>query len=241
MPPTSTFVDRRLDLLDVSPTYLLAILEVGWINVLLSGDNAVVIALACRSLPGNQRRWGILLGSGAAIVLRIIFAFMVTWLMAVPYLQAVGGTLLLWIAVSLARGSDDDHDVKAHETLWHAVGTIAVADMAMSLDNVVAIAAVARGDHWLFIGGLVLSIPLIVVGATLISSILAKFPLLVWLGAALLGWIAGEMIGDDPALLSFFHLFHNSAVHYGSAVIGTLAVVLIAYGLKRRERDQVAG
>ena len=221
--------------MEISATYLLAILEVAWINVLLSGDNAVVIALACRSLPDAQRRLGILLGSGAAIVLRIVFAFMVTWLMAVPFLQAAGGGLLLWIAVGLGRGGDDDHQVKAHETLWHAVGTIALADMAMSLDNVVAIAAVARGDHWLFICGLVLSIPLIVVGASLISGILRKFPVLVWAGAALLGWVAGEMIGDDPALLQRLGLEGTTAVHFGSAAIVAALVLLAAAWLKRRD------
>ena len=221
--------------MDLTPTYLLAILEVGWINVLLSGDNAVVIALACRSLGARERRWGILLGSGAAIALRIIFALMVSWLMAVPFLQAAGGVLLLWIAAMLIRGSNDDHNVKAHDTLWRAVGTIAVADMAMSLDNVVAIAAVARGDHWLFIIGLVLSIPLIVAGASLISGVLEKFPLLVWAGGALLGWVAGEMIGDDQALLALAGLSHTHAVHYGSAALGTIVAVVLGWLLSQRE------
>lgn len=216
-----------------SPPYLLAILEVAWINILLSGDNAVVIALACRSLPGNERRWGMILGSGAAIALRIVFAFMVTRLMAVPFLQAAGGLLLLWIAAALVRGSDDDHNVKAHDNLWRAVGTIAVADMAMSLDNVVAIAAVARGDHWLFIAGLVLSIPLIVAGASAITALLDKFPILIWAGGALLGWVAGEMIGDDQALLSVLNLTHTGLVHFGSAALGTMAVIAAGYWLKR--------
>ena len=222
--------------MDLSPAYLLTILEVAWINILLSGDNAVVIALACRSLPDHQRRIGIFMGSAAAIALRIIFAFMVTRLMAVPFLQAVGGALLVWIAIGLARGSNGNHDVKAHESLWHAVGTIAVADAAMSLDNVVAIAAVARGDHWLFIVGLALSIPLIVVGATLISKLLEKLPVLVWVGAALLGWIAGEMIGDDRALLSALGLIHTTAAHYAAAMIGLGLVITAAYALKRRDR-----
>ena len=219
----------------LTPTYLLAILEVAWINVLLSGDNAVVIALACRSLSAPERRWGILLGSGAAIALRIVFALMITRLMAVPYLQAAGGALLLWIAVTLIRGSDDNHNVKAHDNLWRAVGTIAVADMAMSLDNVVAIAAVARGDHWLFIAGLVLSIPLIVAGASLISGFLEKFPILVWAGGALLGWVAGEMIGDDQALLALLGLSHTALVHFGSAALGTALALAAGWMLRRRD------
>jgi YjbE family integral membrane protein len=220
--------------MDLSLPYVLAILEVAWINILLSGDNAVVIALACRSLPENLRRWGIILGSGAAIALRIGFAFVVTWLMSVPYLQAVGGALLLWIAISLARGGDDNHNVKAHESLWHAVGTIAVADAAMSLDNVIAIAAIAREDYWLFIFGLILSIPLIVVGATLITNLLKRFPLLVWAGAALLGFIAGEMIADDTFLLSHFGTSPNWYNHYGAAIAGAVVVMVISYALRRR-------
>ncbi|MBI2718775.1 MAG: TerC family protein [Rhizobiales bacterium] len=220
--------------MNFSAEFLLSIVEVAWINILLSGDNAVVIALACRSLPDRLRRWGILLGSAAAIALRIGFAFMVTWLMAVPYLQAAGGVLLLWIAASLTNGEDAAHSVKAHENLWRAVGTIAVADMAMSLDNVVAIAAVARGNHWLFIFGLVLSIPLIVVGASLISGILEKWPVLVWAGAAILGWVAGQMIGDDPALLLRLGLEQSSFVHFGSAALGGAAVLLAGFWLKRR-------
>lgn len=229
---------KRIGPMDSSTTYFLAILEVAWINVLLSGDNAVVIALACRSLEARERYWGILLGSGAAIVLRIIFAFMVSWLMSVPFLQAAGGLLLLWIAASLIRGSDDTHHIKAHETLWHAVATIAVADMAMSLDNVVAIAAVARGDHWLFGTGLVLSIPLIVAGASLISTVLEKAPVLVWAGGALLGWVAGEMIGDDAALLNLLGLSHTDFVHYGTGALGALLVLLAGWRL--RKRDEIA-
>ena len=175
------------------------------------------------------------LGSAAAIILRIGFAFIVTWLMSIPFLQAAGGLLLLWIAVALARGSDTDHQVKSHETLFHAVVTIAVADAAMSLDNVVAIAAIARGDHWLFIIGLILSIPLIVVGASLISGMLKRLPMLVWAGAALLGWVGGEMIGDDMALLSLLHAAHDPVSHYGAAICGALLVVAAAYVLQRRD------
>ena len=224
-----------------SPPYLLAILEVAWINILLSGDNAVVIALACRSLPDGERRMGMFLGSGVAIALRILFAFMVTRLMAIPFLQAAGGGLLLWIAAALVRGSDDDHNVKAHDNLWRAVGTIAVADMAMSLDNVVAIAAVARGDHWLFICGLILSIPLIVAGASAISALLQKFPILVWAGGALLGWVAGEMIGDDEALLAALNLSHTSAVHFGSAVLGAAAASAAGWLFRRSDSETSAG
>jgi YjbE family integral membrane protein len=218
----------ELEHMDISGGYLISIVEVAWINILLSGDNAVVIALACRSLPDRLRYWGIVLGSAVAILLRIAFALVVTQIMAIPYLQALAGLLLVWIAVSLGRGGHSAQNVRSHATLWRAVGTIALADATMSLDNVVAIAAIAAGNHWLFIIGLLLSIPLIVVGATLISSLVGRYPILVLAGAGLLGWIAGEMIGDDLALLGQLGLVHNAAVHFASAIIGTLLVLSAA-------------
>jgi YjbE family integral membrane protein len=218
--------------------YALAIAEVAWINILLSGDNAIVIALACRSLPPRERRWGIILGSAAAIALRIVFAFLVTWLLGVPYLQAIGGVLLLWIAVSLLRGSGEEKDVKARDSVWAAVATIAVADAAMSLDNVIAIAAIAHGDYWLFVIGLLLSIPLIVAGATFISDLMARFPIVVWAGAALLGWVAGGMIWDDPALHGL-GLPNGDAMHYIASAAGAVAVTLIGGWLKRRQEAAV--
>jgi YjbE family integral membrane protein len=216
-----------------SMSYALAIAEVAWINILLSGDNAIVIALACRSLPPRERRWGIFLGSAVAIALRIIFAFLVTWLLAVPYLQAVGGVLLLWIAVSLLQGNGDDKDVQAHDSIWRAVATIAVADAAMSLDNVIAIAAIAGGDHWLFIIGLLLSIPLIVAGATMISGVMERYPIIVWAGSGLLGWVAGGMIADDAALHGH-GMPDGAAAHYVVSAIAAVAVVLIGLWFKRR-------
>jgi YjbE family integral membrane protein len=143
-----------------SPTFWLSVLQIVWIDLLLSGDNAVVIALACRSLPKAQRKWGILLGAAAAVVLRIIFALAVSLLLGVPLLKVVGALLLFWIAIKLATGEDDDgHEVKAADTLFKAVRTIAIADAVMSLDNVVAVAAAARGHAELFVFGLVLTIP----------------------------------------------------------------------------------
>jgi YjbE family integral membrane protein len=220
--------------MEFSTAYLLAILEVAWVNILLSGDNAVIIALACQQLPRRRRRVGILLGSALAIALRILFAFMVTWLMATPYLKAVGGLLLLWIAVSLARGGGSARTVIARESVWQALLTIAVADTAMSLDNVVAIAAVAAGDHWLFIGGLVLSIPLIVAGATAISRLLEKNPLLLWAGAALLGWLGGGMIATDSAIQHIVAIADSRALHAGAGALGATAVVVLAALLQRR-------
>ncbi|MEA2839266.1 MAG: hypothetical protein QOF41_596 [Methylobacteriaceae bacterium] len=179
-------------------TLALQVLQIVWIDLLLSGDNAVVIAMACRSLPPEQRRWGIILGAGAAVVLRILFAAVIVQLLALPYVHVVGGVLLLWIAVQLALDDHAAHKVKARTSLFGAVATIVIADGVMSLDNVVAIAGASRGSLELMIFGLLLSVPLIVFGSTLLLKLLDRFPIIAWCGAALLGWIAGEMIAAEP-------------------------------------------
>jgi YjbE family integral membrane protein len=220
--------------MEFSPAYIASILQIIWIDLLLSGDNAVVIALACRSLPENQRRWGIILGAGVAIGLRILFALVISQIMQVPFLMTLGGVLLLWIAVKLVKGEEaEEKNLPASEKLWTAVRTIAMADAVMSLDNVVAISAASRGDYWLFIFGLLFSIPLIVIGATLITELVKRFPIFVWAGSALLGWIAGEMFAKDPALHNLGMPTGNVA-HYVSAAIGAIAVVAVGYWLKRR-------
>ena len=175
------------------------VLKIIWINILLSGDNAVVIALACRALPRRKRMWGIILGAGAAVVLRIIFTVGLQFVLEIPWLRLVGGLLLLWIAIKLLVQEEASEDsVDSADTLWGAVRTVAIADIVMSLDNVLAIAAAAKGHPWLIGFGLLVSIPLIVAGATLIMALLARFPILVWAGAGLLGWIAGELLMEDP-------------------------------------------
>ena len=179
-------------------TLALQVLQIVWIDLLLSGDNAVVIAMACRSLPDDQRRWGIILGAGAAVILRIAFAAVIVQLLALPYVHIVGGVLLLWIAVRLILDDHAAHKVKAKSSLIGAVATIVIADGVMSLDNVVAIAGAARGSLELMIFGLLLSVPLIVFGSTLLLKLLDRFPIIAWGGAALLGWIAGEMVAAEP-------------------------------------------
>jgi YjbE family integral membrane protein len=218
---------------------MIALLQIIWIDLLLSGDNAVVIALACRSLPARQRRLGIVLGTATAIVLRILFALVITQLMAVPFLRLVGGILLLWIAVKLVRGEDEtEAHVTESETLWQAVRTIAIADAVMSLDNVLAISAAAHGNVWLFIFGLLFSIPLIIVGSTMIMAIIARFPLFVWGGAALLGWIAGQMIVTDPWIVE--HLPRLDIAW--TVVVPALALVfvLVAGFVAKRSRERRA-
>jgi YjbE family integral membrane protein len=219
--------------------FLVSVLQIVWIDLLLSGDNAVVIALACRALPPHQRRVGMLLGAGTAVALRIVFALMITWLLAVPLLRVVGGLLLVWIAVKLALGEDDDvHAVDESTSLWRAVRTIAIADAVMSLDNVVAIAAAAKGHVALFVFGLLLSIPLIVMGATLISRLLHRFPAIVWAGAGLLGWIAGEMIATDPFVAGRIADLPHAGLW--SAAAGAAVVIGVA-ALLTRQRAQAGG
>lgn len=241
-----------------SSAFWTSLLQIIWIDLLLSGDNAVVIALAVRSLPEKQRKLGILLGAGAAVGLRILFAVVVTYMLAIPFLKVVGALLLLWIAVKLAKGEEEAHgEIEASDNLWKAVRTIAIADAVMSLDNVLAIAAAARGHFELFIFGLLLTIPLIVFGARLLSSILERFPILIWLGAALLGWIAGEMLLSDIAVLQWLQdvlpswvqtvpvtetnpvgLLPAKVPFYTAAALGAAFVCIVGYHLKRKPIDQ---
>jgi YjbE family integral membrane protein len=195
------------------------ILKIIWINILLSGDNAVVIALACRALPRRQRIWGIILGAGAAVVLRIIFTVGLKYVLELPYLRFVGGLLLLYIAVKLLVQEEATEDsVTAGGSLWSAVKIVAVADIVMSLDNVLAIAGAATGapperQDMLIVTGLFISIPLVVFGATLIVTILHRYPILVWAGAGLLGWIAGQLIVEDPVSLPYFQEIADQYVY----------------------------
>jgi len=180
-----------------------AVVKIIWINILLSGDNAIVIALACRKLPRPQRRWGMIIGAGVASLLLIVFTGVVTSLMTLPYLKIVGGCALLWIAFRLLVGNSEDHHVEAVEDLWRAVRIVVVADVVMSLDNVIAVAAAAGGNYTLLGLGLIVSIPIVIAGAALILALLERFPVLVWAGGALLGWIAGGLLFDDPAIQRF--------------------------------------
>lgn len=183
------------------PTFWVAVGKIIWINVLLSGDNALVIAMACRGLEPRQRFWGMILGAGAAVLLRIIFTGIVASLMALPYLKLVGGLALIVIAAKLlVPEPEDEEGGRSASHLWGAIQIVVVADIIMSLDNVIAVAAAANGSVPLLILGLAISVPLIIAGAALIMAALERFPVLVWAGAALLGWVAGEVIATDPAV-----------------------------------------
>jgi YjbE family integral membrane protein len=180
-----------------SAAFWAALWEIIVANIILSGDNAMVIAMACHNLSDRYRRSAILFGSAGAIVLRIVFCAVIGLLLGVPYLKLVGGALLLWIGIKLVLDEEEDAKIKAHDNIWAAIWTIIVADAVMSLDNAIAIAAAAKGDFTLIVTGLVISIPIIVFGATLISRVLDRFPWLGLVGAALIGWIAGEVIAGE--------------------------------------------
>ena len=211
---------------------LLQVLGIVWIDIVLSGDNAVVIALACRGLPRERRRLGIVLGTGVAVVLRLVFALLVVQLLAVPFLKVAGSLLLLWIAVRLLEGRGDE-DVPQTNRLWRAVGTIAMADAVMSLDNVFAIVAMAGESVHLLIFGLAVSIPLIVAGATLVVRILDRFPILTWAGAALLGWVAGHMLVTDPWVSARLEEAALTAYAVVASAAGALLVVAVGAILRR--------
>ncbi len=217
----------------IDASFLTRLVEIVWINILLSGDNAVVIALACHTLPPRQRRWGIILGTAPAVILLIAFAITITYLMAIPYLKLVGGALLLWIAINLLKQEEEQAHVRQGTSLWHAVRIIVIADLVMSLDNVVAIAATAKGSVPLLVIGLAISVPIVIGGATILLSLLNRFPLLVTAGGALLGYIGGDLAVDDPAIE---HLFapDDWAVSTIVPIICAIFVVTTAHVLSKR-------
>lgn len=205
-------------------------------NVVLSGDNAVVIALAARSLPAHQQKKAIFWGSGAAIVMRIVLTLIAVEMLKWPWLKVVGALLLLYIGVSLLQEDAGDGD-EAHEVggMAAAIRTILVADLVMSLDNVLAVAAAAKGDTVLLVVGLAVSIPLIIFGSTLLLKVMERFPIIITLGAALLGFLAGEMLLTDPAVTERFGALSHDIVNAAGAV-GAVLVVGIGLWLQRRAR-----
>jgi YjbE family integral membrane protein len=178
-----------------------AVLQIILVNIVLSGDNAVIIAMACRELPRPQRTWGIALGSGVAIILRLIFAGAITWLFELPYLRLAGGIALLYIGARLlVPRYSNKGQVESAIRLWRAVWIVVIADVVMSFDNILALVEIAKGDVALLAIGLAISIPLVIAGAALIAKLLDRLPILIWAGAALLGWVAGETIAGDTAV-----------------------------------------
>lgn len=236
------------DLSYFGPHFWVALLEILGVNIVLSGDNAVVIALACRSLPPRQQRWGITIGTGAAVVLRIIFTFFIVYLMAIPYLKLVGGLLLFWIAIKLVVPEEGDGhgEVQAANTLWAAVRIIAVADAVMSLDNVIGVAAAAKDDMVLIVIGLATSIPIVVLCSTLIMKVMGRFPIIIWAGGALLGWVSGDVMVSDiavtPLLGSHADLAHKAGPAVGALIVVAAGLIIgrIAAAKRQKKVDLVS-
>ncbi len=209
-------------------------------NLVLSGDNAVVIALAARSLPPHQQKKAIFWGSGAAIVMRIVLTLIAVEMLKWPWLKVVGAVLLVYIGVSLLQ-EDEGEGGEGHESggMMAAIRTILVADLVMSLDNVLAVAAAAKGDTVLLIIGLAVSIPLIIFGSTLLLKVMERFPIIITLGAALLGFLAGEMLLTDPAVTARFGELSHDVVN-GAGAVGAVLVVGLGMWLQRRARQRAA-
>lgn len=219
----------------VTTQFWIALAQIIGINIILSGDNAVVIALAARSLPPAQQKKAILFGSMAAIVMRIILTIVAVEMLTLPYLKIIGAMLLLWIGIQLLVPDDAEEDgVKSVGNLIAAIRTILVADLVMSLDNVLGVAAAAKGNMPLLIIGLAISIPLIIFGSTVILKLMDRFPIIVTLGAALLGYVAGEMLVTDPALLHWMES-QPSMLHQAVPVLGAVIVVLAGKALARKK------
>jgi YjbE family integral membrane protein len=225
--------------------FWIAVGQIILIDILLGGDNAVVIALACRGLPQKQRKLGIIYGTAGAIVLRVILIAFALALLAVPYLKLVGALLLMWIGVKLLvpQGEEDGHaNITSSDKLWGAVKTVIVADLVMSVDNVLAIAGAAEsaGQHQLplVIFGLLVSIPIIVAGSQIVLRLMDRFPVIITLGGMLLGWIAGEMAFSDPAVRP--HLPDGKAWQYASAAAGAVLVLVIGKAVEARNRARRA-
>ena len=238
----------------MTPEFWVAVGQIIMIDILLGGDNAVVIALACRKLPPKQRTLGILWGTAGAIVLRVILIFFALTLLAIPFLKIVGAILLVWIGVKLlAPDHDDAHgSIEGSDRLWGAVKTVIVADLVMSIDNVIAIAGAAEsagGDHKmpLVVFGLLVSIPIIVWGSQLVIKLMDRFPSIILIGGMLLGWIAGTMAVTDPALVNpevmkdIPKLVVSDTMKYVAGVAGALLVLAVGKWLASRQPAPVSG
>ena len=218
-----------------SADFWIGLMKIVWINIILSGDNAVVIALAARSLAPHQQKKAIFWGSAAAVVLRILLTVVAAKLLQLSFLQIVGGCLLLWIGLQLlSEDNKDEGPSKTYGSLMAAVRTILIADLVMSLDNVIAVAAAAQGNLLLLILGLAISIPLVVFGSTLMIQLMGRFPVIVLMGAALIGWVGGETIASDAVLHDYAVL--HPALHYIAAALGAALVLGVGKFLPSRAR-----
>ncbi|WP_374406641.1 TerC family protein [Hydrogenophaga sp.] len=220
-----------------NPQFWLGLGQIIWINIILSGDNAVVIALAARGLEPRQQKQAIFWGTAAAVVLRVVLTIVAVKLMQLPWLQLIGGLLLLWIGVQLLNdGGDEEGEGHSHSGLLPAIRTILVADLVMSLDNVIGVAAAANGNLTLLVIGLAIAIPIVIFGSTLMIKIMGRFPVIVTLGAALIGWVGGETVVSDKMIEPMVP--HHSFGFYAAAALGALLVVAVGKFLQGRKGGQ---
>ena len=216
-----------------TPEFWIGLLKIIWINIILSGDNAVVIALAARSLPPQQQKQAIIWGTAAAVVLRVGLTVVAAKLLELPYLQIVGGLLLVWIGVQLlADGDDGEGEEKVHGSMMAAIRTILIADLRMSLDNVIGVAAAAAGNITLLVIGLAIAIPIVIFGSTLMIKLMDRFPVIVTIGAGLIGWVAGEAIASDKILRPWFP--DHSVSFYLAAAAGAAVVIGLGKFMQHR-------
>jgi YjbE family integral membrane protein len=215
-----------------------AALEIVLVDLLLSGDNAVVIAMACQGLPRRQRKWGLIIGAGVSVTLLVVFAGVLTRLMQLPYVRLVGGLALLYIAARLlATEQREESNIEASGHLWRAVWTVFLADLVMSFDNILAVVQVAHGDLVLLAVGLAVSIPIVITGAALFTGLLERLPILIWAGSALLGWVAAQTIVRDDAIAGLISGTGRSAESFEWLAGGAGAVLIVTFGgLWRRWR-----
>lgn len=218
--------------------FWIGLLTIIWVNIILSGDNAVVIALAARSLPERQQKQAVFWGAGAAVIMRIFLTIVAVELLKFPYLKLIGGALLLWIAVKLLVPEDEGGDeVESSSNLFTAIKTILIADLVMSLDNVIGVAAAAKGSIVLLVLGLLISIPLVIFGATMLMKLMERWPVIITLGAAILGWVAGEMAATDPAIKDWVD--QNAAyLHWLAPAAGAVFVVVVGKWIAARGKKE---
>lgn len=221
--------------------FWIGLMTIIWVNIILSGDNAVVIALAARSLPPRQQKQAVFWGAGAAVVMRIILTIVAVELLKFPYLKLIGGALLLWIAVKLLVPEEDGGEgIESSSNLFAAIKTILIADLVMSLDNVIGVAAAAKGSILLLILGLLISIPLVIFGATMLMKLMERWPVIITIGAAILGWVAGEMAATDPVIAEWVN--ENAAfLHWVAPAAGVVLVVAVGKWIAARAKKEHKG
>jgi YjbE family integral membrane protein len=227
------------------PLFWTGLGQITLINIVLSGDNAVVIALAARSLPAHQQKKAVMWGAGAAVVMRIVLTIIAVELLRWPYLKIIGAVLLFWIAIKLLVPEHDDENVESSDNLMKAVKTILIADLVMSLDNVIGVAAAAKGNTTLLVIGLAISIPLVIFGATMLMKLMERWPVIITIGAGLLGWVAGEMLVTDPAWkdwiennLSWLHAHIGPLEFNWLQVAGAVLVIVVGKHLAKKAEAQ---